>query len=241
MNFKGMHISPLIRSCQVHEHRQWELIYQTENPTTAVVSGANYRVEVGELIIIPPNTPHRTVGDAPFRDISMQIETLDFSTSPMVVKDVEGRILTLLDMMLSLRDGRSAEDEILLERLSEAVLLCAKKAAAVAHEPPFVTHFKKILLTHLEDAFFDLGAAIEGLGYHPDYFRRCFKRHTSQSPLAYLNTMRIERAKDLLRLEPSLSIGQVASRCGFRDPLYFSTAFRQSVGLSPLSYRKRYE
>ena len=48
----------------------------------------------------------------------------------------------------------------------------------------------------------------------------------------------MERAKDLLRLESSLSVGEIALRCGFRDPLYFSTAFRSETGVSPLEYRK---
>ena len=241
MNFRGMKYSPPILSCRMHEHRHWELIYQTDYPTTATVAGKNYRVEVGALIVIPPNTPHRTSSDTPFRDISIQIEKFDFPTSTVVVTDVEGRVRTLLDMMLALRDERSSENDSLLERLAEAVLLCTKKAAAVANEPLLVTQFKKVLFEHVEDAFFDLGAAIDRLGYHPDYFRRCFKLHTSLSPLAYLNMMRLERAKDLLRLEPSLSVGQVALRCGFRDALYFSTAFRRSVGMSPLAYRKQYK
>ena len=101
--------------------------------------------------------------------------------------------------------------------------------------------FKRLLLSNVENPYFDLGEAIRGLGYHPDYFRRSFKRHTSLSPLAYLNRMRIGRAKDLLRLEPSLSVGEISCRCGFRDPLYFSTAFKHAEGISPLEYRKTHQ
>ena len=240
VNFKGIKISPPILSCRMHEHRFWELIYQVDQPTTATVEKEKYRVGAGELIVIPPKLPHRTEASVPFRDISMQFDMFDFPTSPTVVSDEEGRIRALLDTLLSLRDERSAEDALLLERLGEALLLCVKKAAAVAREPSAISQFKKVLLENAENAYFDLDAAIRATGYHPDYFRRTFKQCTAQSPLGYLNRMRVERAKDLLRLEPSLPVGVIAARCGYRDPLYFSTAFRRTVGLSPLAYRRQW-
>ena len=238
MNFKGIKLSPPIVSCKMHSHRFWELIYQLDSPTVATVNGKCYRVGEGELIMIPPGLEHRTSADAPFRDISMQVEMFDCPTVPTVVGDAGGHIRTLLDLMLSLRDDRSAGNMLLLDRLSEAVLLAVKNIRAAGREPQAVARFKRILLENLDNAYFDLGAAIEGMGYHPDYFRRAFRSCTAQSPLSYLNELRIGRAKDLLRLEPSLSIGQIAVQCGFRDPLYFSTAFRRAVGLSPMEYRK---
>ena len=241
MNFKGINMSSKILSCHMHEHRFWELIYQVDFPTVATVAGKRIHVNAGELIVIPPQIPHATSGDVPFRDLSIQVESFDFPTVPTVVRDGEGRIRALFDVMMSLRDDRSAENAILLERLCEAVLLCVKNISSAESEPSAVAQFKRILWENVENPYFDLGEAILALGYHPDYFRRSFKRCTSVSPLAYLNRMRIGRAKDLLLLEPSLSVGEVALRCGFRDPLYFSTAFRRAVGASPLEYRKQKE
>ena len=241
LNFKGINMSSRILSCRTHEHRFWELIYQVDFPTVATVGGKHIRVNVGELIVIPPQTPHDTSGDVPFRDVSMQVESFDFPTVPTVIHDNEGHIRALLDVMASHRDDRSAESAILLEHLSEAVLLCVKNITSAEREPSAVAHFKRILWENVGNPYFDLGSAIDALGYHPDYFRRSFKRCTLISPLAYLNRMRIGRAKDMLLLEPSLSVGEIALRCGFRDPLYFSTAFRRAVGFSPLEYRKQQE
>ena len=228
-----------ILSCAMHVHPQWELIYQLDAPTTAVTALGNYRVEPGELIIIPPNVPHRTVSETPFRDHCAKFEHLDAPQTPIVIRDIDGTILALYNIISSVQDERSDVDTaMLLNKLGEALLFAVKRATTALSKPQAVEAFRSVLRENIENPYFDMTASIRALGYNPDYFRRCFKRHLLVSPLRYLNGMRMERAKDLLRLESSLSVGEIALRCGFRDPLYFSTAFRHETGMSPLEYRK---
>ena len=63
-----------------------------------------------------------------------------------------------------------------------------------------------------------------------------FKEYTNQSVKKYVNNLRIKQAEKLL-LTTDLPIGNVAILCGFTDTNYFSTAFKKSVGLSPVKYR----
>ena len=238
MNFLGVRRSATILSCQMHEHPNWELIYQQDAPTTAVTAMGSFHVEPGELIVIPPNTPHRTVSDTPFRDFCVKLAYIDIARSPTVGRDVDGSILRIYDLLFCVQDERSEMGLLLQEKLAEALSIAVKKANAELHEPVAVASFRHHLRENVENLCFDLTGSIRARGYHPDYFRRYFKRHTGVSPLVYLNQLRIERAKELLRLESSLSVGEIALRCGFRDPLYFSTAFKRSVGKAPLAYRK---
>jgi AraC-like DNA-binding protein len=60
------------------------------------------------------------------------------------------------------------------------------------------------------------------------------------TPVAYLRGVRLERAKRCLLEEPTLSIVNVAERCGFRDCAYFCKVFRDTEHVTPKSYRKRY-
>jgi transcriptional regulator GlxA family with amidase domain len=57
------------------------------------------------------------------------------------------------------------------------------------------------------------------------------------SPQAYLQSLRIAAAKDLLR-HSNLSIGDIAWQLGLHDVSYFSQLFRRHSGISPLHYRK---
>lgn len=68
------------------------------------------------------------------------------------------------------------------------------------------------------------------------YFSILFKRYVSCSPVQYVTRVRMDRAMQLLR-ESNLSVAEIASEVGFRDPLYFSRVFTQSIGVTPREYR----
>ncbi len=55
----------------------------------------------------------------------------------------------------------------------------------------------------------------------------------------HIRNLRINLAKKLLLEDGSLSISDIASRCGFNDYNYFITVFKKQVGISPLKFRKR--
>lgn len=69
-------------------------------------------------------------------------------------------------------------------------------------------------------------------------FRRLFCQLMGKTPLDYLNALRVERAAALLD-DGLLSVEEIALRCGFSDPKYFSTVFRKYKGMPPSAYRTR--
>ncbi|WP_274649426.1 AraC family transcriptional regulator [Paenibacillus humicola] len=76
------------------------------------------------------------------------------------------------------------------------------------------------------------------LGYNRAYLSRVFKRRTGQTPVAFLLKLRIDKARQLLRERPELTVEQIAASAGFRDALYFSKQFRRFYGRSPSAYRE---
>ena len=55
---------------------------------------------------------------------------------------------------------------------------------------------------------------------------------------AYVNTLRLDYAAQLLTDRPDIDISQVAQASGFSSHRYFSTCFKQHFGLSPSDYRE---
>lgn len=70
----------------------------------------------------------------------------------------------------------------------------------------------------------------------PFHFARLFKKLTGASPHAYLASLRISRAQNLLA-ETDFSITQIASRVGYSSSSHFTKAFRQMTGLTPSEFR----
>jgi AraC-like DNA-binding protein len=75
------------------------------------------------------------------------------------------------------------------------------------------------------------------VGVSYDHLRHVFKRDRGMGLNEFLSMVRMERAKSLL-LHSRLPIKTIASQCGFKTDRYFSTCFRQAVGLSPGRFRR---
>lgn len=70
------------------------------------------------------------------------------------------------------------------------------------------------------------------------YFSGLFKKEIGENFVDYLNRVRIDAAKVLLK-DVRNNIGEIAEQCGFSDTRYFAKIFKRSVGITPSDYRKR--
>ena len=68
------------------------------------------------------------------------------------------------------------------------------------------------------------------------HFIRSFRLCFGSSPHQYLLHLRMTRAKALL-LEGKCSIAEVAQRCGYADPKYFSKSYKRLFGQNPSAVR----
>lgn len=98
-----------------------------------------------------------------------------------------------------------------------------------------MNHLVEFIEAHLEDdlSVEDLARV---LGLSRFHFSRIFKTTTSRSPYQFLLERRIRRSTDLLRFS-SLSIPEIAQKCGFRSVPQFEEAFRRGMGMRPIRYR----
>ncbi|WP_299440305.1 AraC family transcriptional regulator [uncultured Aquimarina sp.] len=67
-------------------------------------------------------------------------------------------------------------------------------------------------------------------------FKRAFRSFFNDSPNNYINTKKINKAKELLQVS-KLSISDIAYETGFNDPQYFTRLFKKRIGLSPSEFR----
>ena len=70
------------------------------------------------------------------------------------------------------------------------------------------------------------------------YFTHLFTAVTGFSPMEYKQLQRINIAKNLLSTT-NLSVKEISTVIGFKDPLYFGRCFKQATGQTPSGYRTR--
>jgi len=71
----------------------------------------------------------------------------------------------------------------------------------------------------------------------PSYFSKVFKQDMGISFNAYLNQVRIEKSKELMR-KKNYKIIDIAVLVGFDDQSYFTKVFKRITGVSPHHYRE---
>jgi len=78
----------------------------------------------------------------------------------------------------------------------------------------------------------DIAAVV---GISPSYLRTLFKKSEGESPIHYLNHVRIDRAKEMLSSN-MFNQDEIATACGFQNVYYFSRVFKSFTGVSPGKY-----
>jgi transcriptional regulator GlxA family with amidase domain len=77
------------------------------------------------------------------------------------------------------------------------------------------------------------------VGISPRHFKRRFKKATGETPLGYLQRVRIEAAKK--RLETTReSMNTITWKIGYTDSSSLRRLFKKTTGLSPREYRERF-
>mgnify|MGYP002521553235 FL=1 len=74
------------------------------------------------------------------------------------------------------------------------------------------------------------------LGISYSSFRKLFKEHTGFAPALYQQTLKLQRAKELLSTTDE-SIKEIAYRLNFESPDYFSAKFKTQTGMKPSDFR----
>lgn len=104
---------------------------------------------------------------------------------------------------------------------------------------PTLQHAIQYINTHYTDAI-----TVEDIAAHTNisrsYLYKLFKRNLNVSPKDYLNHLRMYRASEILK-HTDKPIYEIASLCGYTDPLRFSKNFKKHFELSASDYRQYHQ
>jgi len=129
-------------------------------------------------------------------------------------------------------------DEILSYTESFLLELCARTAEGVHGRHNAIAAKIKEIVSERIDKDISMELLADALFLSRGYISHVFKDVTGESISRYVTREKMSRAKLLLR-DPTLKITAIAESCGYDNPTYFSSVFRNEVGVSPKEYRAR--
>ena len=111
-----------------------------------------------------------------------------------------------------------------------------RRSSTERHGAALVRDIRAYLAGNLDRAP-DLDTVAAAFHMSRRHLTRLFARHAGGSILAYVQRLRIERAKDLLR-HTRLSVLEVAQAVGLESPSHLAGLFRRETGRSPDNWRR---
>lgn len=97
---------------------------------------------------------------------------------------------------------------------------------------------KKYMQEHFNEPV-SLEAVSALAGFSPTYFSALFKKESGSAFLEYLQSLRMNEARRLLK-ETGFSVTVICEKVGYSDVKYFTKSFIKFTGLKPGEYRKIY-
>lgn len=242
-----------------------EIIYMTSGSRRLVIDGLEKELCAGQIIMYAPGSPHGwvTPGNCSIAIVSFDCDLN--ALSPLYNRPItlNGKQRNLLDEIFD--DGckcfksRIEKSELhgmvltddadertlygIKKRLelflvdilkSEGEKNASKKSTAASRDFDEVLRF---LRARVEETL-TVNEIADGCGMSVSKLKYLFRDNYGGGVIDCFNTMKIERAKELIR-KRELNFSEIAESLSFKSLHYFSRYFKKSTGMTPSEYLKR--
>jgi len=155
-------------------------------------------------------------------------------------------IIVVMDRILNERQSDEIGSEFLCHLLIMELFVLISRALKMEWENSIKKKSAKIkeiirISTNYIDNNYERDISIADIAKYvflsQSYFTRVFKEETGLSPMSYLISVRIRRAKELLR-DTELKVSEIAQAVGFSNQQRFNEIFKKNTGYTPLQFRK---
>ena len=236
-----------------HKHTFLEIMFIDNGSGTIEIDGVPYKAQKDDIVIYLPNKLHKEYSDlgntihayffgVKFTDSLKHM--VDGSHPPFILpsKDEAPFFLRSFKMLIdeSKNIGEPYSDKItncLAKTIVLKILQMCTNEKEVTRSDDFIKQVQNYLDEHyLEDI--SLNDYYETLPFSKFYIAKLFKSYLGVTPLNYITSKRMNKARDLLNTTDKKII-EIASDVGYKDIYYFTKVFKKEIGVSPSAYRKR--
>jgi AraC family transcriptional regulator of arabinose operon len=228
-------------------------IYCTQGRGWCEMAGTRHPVRAGELLVVPPETPHVYGADdkKPWTipwihttgaNVNAYLGELGVSADrPVLYLGEDPQLLALFEEVLEVLEHGYAPAQLLyaaqtLSHLIGVMIWHRHQQWRGSPDPEqkigqSIAYMKQHLSQPLQVSNL---AAVANLS--SSHYTSLFKQQTGYAPIDYFIRLRMHRACQLLDTT-DLSVKEVAASLGYDDPFYFSRIFKTVNENSPTEYR----
>lgn len=225
-----------------HSHPYIELIYYVQGKGDVDVSGTNVTFSLYDTVIYPAYQKHqdKKIPESRREIICLWIDIPELVfEEPIRLHERDGILFNAFQTVY--REAKREEPEE--QALEYAIKLLLLFLVREEKEAEIGRQMLDIVLEYIKNHYteritLDELAELEHIS--KSYLSRRFKKRTGISVISYINKMRIEQSKQFL-MASALDINEISYQVGFESPKYFHRVFKELVGESPASFRRRFK
>lgn len=220
----------------------WAIVIKYEGETIYKSKEKSYLSNINNLAVLPKGSSYewRCTHSGHFSIIEFESETVYDNILSFSVNNSE-KILNLFKEMEYKRTLKKPLYEVESIRDTYSIILMLTQSIQKRYLPsekltkinPAVNYIAHNYNKNIKN---DKLAQLTGLS--TVYFRKLFTEVFGISPIAYINELRIKKAKEMLKSDYG-SITDIAEYLGYLNIYDFSRTFKKHVGISPSKYVKR--
>ena len=221
----------------LHQHKNYEIIVYLEGTGVFHAAGKDIPVSPGKIMIIPPGSMHGLTSEGELSRIYINGEFNHFFnlTFPTLVSDNAKKEGTLLAKMIY--DNRYTNTEYIAALSSAFTHFLTQQLKTEDEISLAINDIVNEITNYYYDCNINLCELLKKSGYAEDYIRAKFKKITGKTPTEFLTNIRISHACYLIdTYKNTLSLAEIAEKCGYTDYIYFSRKFKHATGSSPREY-----
>jgi AraC family transcriptional regulator, arabinose operon regulatory protein len=232
-------------------------IYCVKGQGWCEIEKNHHKIHPGELLVIPPGTPHRYGADEkrPWTiywvhikgdNNSLLLSEIGITAAkPVLCLGQEPELLALFEELLDVVEHGYSTSRLLYasQILTHLIgLIIWVSHHSLIGNPDATQKVKQsiaFMKKHL-DRPANVSSFATMANLSESHYRSLFKQQTGYAPMDYFIRLRIHKACQLLDTT-DLAIKEIAQLMGYQDALYFSRAFKAVVELSPAQYRLQHK
>ncbi|MBQ3865747.1 MAG: helix-turn-helix transcriptional regulator [Clostridia bacterium] len=242
---------PRVRKTDPRNVEEYEIeLCTADHKGVLFINGEKHPAACGTLICAKPGQVRQSV--LPFKCLYLHLKTedrdllslLDALPDALVLQDISEPV-RIFHEILGLEAMPSPEAVYRMQSLAARLFVFLSPlgrswrekgvSSAYIHQKALLEVERTIRENPSEPL--DLKTLAAKVNLSPVYFHRIFTDYFGKTPSRYVLECRIAAAKLKLVTEDG-SMAEIAAACGFSSQAYFNFKFKETVGQTPLQYRK---